>query len=174
MQTFDGRCCGTWGTLELYFPLLTHSCSQLYTVLPSSYALLFSVIYCTPLFLRTLALSYILYSPLLTHSCSQLYTVLPSSYALLLSVIYCTPLFSHTTLRQKWGGGVCSNIHMFPVSCDAAKNGSFIECVLRKSAALVLILEPRSIEATCIVSVDRRRSCIISYNKQQNLDGGCL
>ena len=29
---------------------------------------------------------------------------------------------------------------MFPVSCDAAKNDSFVECVLRKSAALVLIL----------------------------------
>ena len=34
--------------------------------------------------------------------------------------------------------------------------------------------KPRGIEATCIVSGDRRRSCIISYNKQQNFDGVCL
>ena len=32
----------------------------------------------------------------------------------------------------------------------------------------------RGIEATCIVSGDRRRSYIISYNKQQNFDGVCL
>ena len=33
--------------------------------------------------------------------------------------------------------------------------------------------KPRGIEATCIVSGDRRRSCIILYNKQQNFDGVC-
>ena len=35
---------------------------------------------------------------------------------------------------------------MFPVSRDVAKNGSFVECVLRKSAALVLILSREALK----------------------------
>ena len=55
--------------------------------------------------------------------------------------------FLHTTLRQKWGGGVCSNIHSHKTAflaifntCEVDhqdetafwKNGSFDECVLQE------------------------------------------
>ena len=51
------------------------------------------------------------------------------------------------------------------------KNGSFVERVLWEISSTCVDTKPRGIEATCIVSGDRRRSCIISYNKQQNFDG---
>ena len=89
------------------------------------------------------------------------------------------PPFLHTTLRQKWGRGVCSNIQL--VSCirhpslamlrvrstimtTVVKNGSFEHC-----GACGDDTKPRGIKATCIVSGDRGRPWVSSYYEQRKL-----
>ena len=84
------------------------------------------------------------------------------------------PSLLHTTLKQKWGGGVCLNIHFVscirPSCCSSHtcsaivtittafwKNVSFDERVLQEISCACVDTKPRGIEATCIVSCDRGR-----------------
>ena len=78
------------------------------------------------------------------------------------------PPFLHTTFRQKWGGGVCSNIQF--VSCirplppflvvlstlaqirqSRRLPRSFAECVTTGISAACIDIKPKGTEATCIV-----------------------
>ena len=66
----------------------------------------------------------------------------------------------HTTLRQKWGGGVCSSIpfvlymHLPPSLVKGRQSGRMaasLKCVLWEISDAVVDTKLRGIEATCIV-----------------------
>ena len=97
------------------------------------------------------------------------------------------PPFLHTTLRQKWGGGVCSNNqlvscirphpHLVPcdVTCEVDSHDdcrSFLETRQLCSTCTMGIsgtcadTKLRGIKTTCIASDDRGRPRVTMYCKQ--------
>ena len=96
-----------------------------------------------------------------------------------------SPPYFHTNLRQKWGGGICwlfdlSRAYAPPSIPQYAqdrqswrlnatafwKNGSFNERVLQKISGTCVHTNTRGIEATCIVSGDRKRPHVNASNKK--------
>ena len=92
----------------------------------------------------------------------------------------CAPMTcTHTTLRQKWGGDIYSNIYYFwailysPMLCVRStitmtaaafqKNYSFAECLLQEITGACVDTKLRCIEVTRIISGGRGWSCISSY-----------
>ena len=76
-----------------------------------------------------------------------------------------------TTFRQKWGGGVCSNIQF--VSCIRPLP-PFLAVLLLESAALVLILSqeaPKQL-ASCVVTRDDSAQARVPNASNKNLSGG--
>ena len=77
----------------------------------------------------------------------------------------------HITLRQKWGGGIYSNIQLVlsihppmlharsTITMTATafwKSSSFAECVLQEISGACVDTKLRGIEVTCIVGGGRR------------------
>ena len=78
-----------------------------------------------------------------------------------------TPPFLHTTLRQKWGGGILILFRAYAspavphtivtTAVTLWMNGSFNERVLQEISGACVETKPRGIEVTCIVSGNRGR-----------------
>ena len=103
------------------------------------------------------------------------------------------PSFLHTSLRQKWGGGICSNIQFVlcihpslrssqSLICARStikmtavafwKNSSFDERLLQEINGTCVHAKPRGIEAICIVSSDRDDKVRVPNESNLKLGGG--